>query len=263
VLEPIWNLKPETASRLRGRIEVILAAAQVKGWIDPDKPNPARWKNWLDHTLPQPKKLGVRGHHAAMPYKDVPAFMARLAETPGVAAKALQFLILTATRTTETLGAQWNEISFQTETWVIPKERMKMGEAFSVPLSDAALRLLSNQMGQRGKSVYVFPGRPRAPLSNMSLSMLLRRMGESVTVHGFRTSFRTWCSDIAHVEFEVAESALSHLVGDATSRFYNRTDLLERRRPEMARWADYVEGKNNVVPISKSHGHVRAPFRRA
>lgn len=261
VLEPIWNLKPETASRLRGRIEVILAAAQVKGWIDPDKPNPARWKNWLDHTQPLPKKLGVRGHHAAMKYADLPAFWTRLSETPGVAAKALQFLILTATRTTETLGATWDEISFPNETWLIPSSRMKMGEAFSVPLSDAALRLVADQMGQRGKSVYVFPGLPKKPLSNMSLSMLLRRMGESVTVHGFRTSFRTWCSDIDHAEFEVAESALSHLVGDATSRSYNRTDLLERRRPVMARWANYVEGKDNVVPIS--NGRTRAPLRRA
>ena len=270
VLEPMWNLKPETASRLRGRIEAVLAAAQVKGWINPDKPNPARWKNWLDQTLAAPKKLGKldrksgeqveRGHHAAMPYADVPALMARLAETPGVAAKALQFLILTATRTTETLGATWDEISFPNETWLIPSSRMKMGEAFSVPLSDAALRIVADQMGQRGKSVYVFPGLPKKPLSNMSLSMLLRRMGESVTVHGFRTSFRTWCSDIAHVEFEVAESALSHLVGDATSRSYNRTDLLERRRPVMARWANYVEGKDNVVSIK---GRARAPHRRA
>ena len=121
-----------------------------------------------------------------MKYKDLPAFWTRLTETPGVAALALQFLILTATRTSETLGAQWDEISFADETWVIPKERMKMGEAFSVPLSDAALRLLADQMSHRGKSPYVFPGRPRAPLSNMSMSMLLRRMGESVTVHGFQ-----------------------------------------------------------------------------
>jgi integrase len=136
VLTPIWTATPETASRLRGRIEVNLASAQVAGHIDPDKPNPARWRGWLDHMLPPPKKLGVRGHHAAMPYDQLPAFMARLAETPGVAAKALQFLILTATRTTETLGAQWDEISFQTETWMIPKERMKTGEAFGVPLSE-------------------------------------------------------------------------------------------------------------------------------
>jgi integrase len=259
VLTPIWNDKPETASRLRGRIEVILASAQVAGHIDPDKPNPARWRNWLDHMLPAPKKLGVRGHHAAMPYDQLPEFMARLAETPGIAAKALQFLILTATRTTETLGAQWDEISFPLAVWQIPKERMKMGEAFSVPLSEAALRLLGDQMGERGKSPYVFPGRPRQPLSNMSMSMLLRRMGESVTVHGFRTSFRTWCSDVAHVEFEVAESCLSHRVGSAVSRAYARSDMLERRRPVMESWSRYVTGNNaaNVVSISK--GRARAP----
>jgi integrase len=262
VLEPIWNLKPETASRLRGRIEAVLAAAQVKGWIDPDKPNPARWKNWLDQMLPTPKKLGVRGHHAAMSYHDLPDFWTRLSETPGTAERALQFLILTATRTTETLGAQWdNEISIQTETWVIPKERMKMGEEFSVPLSEQALRLLADQLG--GKNPYVFPGgRPKQPLSGMSMSMLLRRMGESATVHGFRTSFRTWCSDIAHVEFEVAESALSHLVGDKTSRSYNRTDLLDRRRPIMAAWANYVEGKADANVIALQ-GRARAPHRRA
>jgi integrase len=118
-----------------------------------------------------------------------PRLRPKLSATPGVAARALQFVILTATRTTETLGAQWDdEISFQTETWVIPKERIKMGEAFSVPLSEAALRVLGDQMGERGKSPYVFPGRPRAPLSGMAMSMLLRRMGESVTVHGFGTS---------------------------------------------------------------------------
>ena len=261
VLEPIWNLKPETASRLRGRIEAVLAAAQVKGWIDPDKPNPARWKNWLDQMLPTPKKLGVRGHHAAMSYHDLPDFWTRLSETPGTAARALQFLILTATRTTETLGAQWdNEISIQTETWVIPKERMKMDEAFSVPLSDAALHLLGDQMAGRGKNAFVFPGRPRQPLSNMSLSMLLRRMGIDATVHGFRTSFRTWCSDIAHVEFEVAESCLSHRVGSAVSRAYARSDMLERRRPIMESWSRYVTGTDaqNIVRIK---GRVRSPLR--
>ena len=262
VLTPIWTATPETASRLRGRIEVILSAAQVAGHIDPDKPNPARWRGWLDHMLPPPKKLGVRGHHKALPYADVPALMARLAETPGVAAKALMFLILTATRTSETLGAQWNEISFQTETWVIPKERMKMDEEFSVPLSDAALRLLADQMGQRGKNPYIFGGRPRAPLSNMSLSMLLRRMGIDATVHGFRTSFRTWCSDIRHVEFEVAESCLSHRVGSAVSRAYARSDMLERRRPIMESWSRYVEGKADANVIALQ-GRARAPHRRA
>jgi integrase len=261
VLRPVWSATPETGSRLRGRIEAVIDMARALGHIPEDRANVARWRGHLDHLLPKRQRL-TRGHHKALPYADVPALMARLAETPGVAAKALQFLILTATRSGEALGAQWDEISFQTETWVIPNSRMKMGEAFSVPLSDAALRLLGDQMGQRGKSVYVFPGLPKKPLSSMAMSMLLRRMGESVTVHGFRTSFRTWCSDIAHVEFEVAESCLSHLVGNAVSRSYNRTDLLERRRPVMARWADYVEGQSadNVVALK---GRVRAPLRRA
>jgi integrase len=193
-----------------------------------------------------------------------PSLRPKLSATPGVAARALQFVILTATRTTETLGAQWDdEISFQTETWVIPKERIKMGEAFSVPLSEAALRVLGDQVGERGKSPYVFPGRPRAPLSGMAMSMLLRRMGESVTVHGFRTSFRTWCSDIAHVEFEVAESCLSHRVGSAVSRAYARSDMLERRRPIMSLWANYVEGKADANVVSISKGRARAPLRRA
>jgi integrase len=262
VLRPIWNDIPETASRLRGRIEVVLDAARALGHIPEDRANVARWKGHLDHLLPRPGKL-TRGHHAAMPYDQLPEFMARLVETPGVAAKALQFLILTATRTSETLGAQWDEISFQTETWVIPKERMKMDEVFSVPLSDAALHLLGDQMGHRGKSTYIFGGRPRAPLSNMSLSMLLRRMGIDATVHGFRTSFRTWCSDIAHVEFEVAESCLSHRVGTAVSRAYARSDMLERRRPIMESWSRYIEGKADANVVSIRKPRIRAPYRRA
>jgi hypothetical protein len=161
-------------------------------------------------------------------------------------------------------GRRWSRWPFQRAGLALSSGRYEHADqvvVFHLALSDAALRLLGDQMGQSGKSVYVFPGRPRAPLSNMSMSMLLRRMGESVTVHGFRTSFRTWCSDIAHAEFEVAESALSHLVGDETSRSYNRTDLLERRRPIMSAWANYVEGKDNVVPISKPR--IRAPYRRA
>jgi integrase len=244
------------------RTALNLSAAQVAGHIDPDKPNPARWRGWLDHMLPPPKKLGVRGHHKALPYDQLPEFMARLAEINTIASRALQFLILTATRTSETVGAQWDEIRFQTETWVIPKERMKMGEAFLVPLSEQALRLLADQMGRRAKSPYIFAGRPRQPLSNMSLSMLLRRMGIDATVHGFRTSFRTWCSDIRHVEFEVAESCLSHRVGSAVSRAYARSDMLERRRPIMESWSRYVEGKAdaNVVALK---GRARAPHRRA
>jgi integrase len=264
VLEPIWTATPETASRLRGRIEAILASAQVAGWIDPDKPNPARWKNWLDHTLPPPKKLGVRGHHAAMPYADLPAFWAKLAEINTVAAKALMFTILCASRTSETINAVWDEVSFADSLWRVPKERMKMGVAHDVPLSEEALTILGDQLAGLGKNVHVFPGGlPKKPLSSMAMAMLMRRMGAGeFTVHGMRSAFRVWAGENG-VEFETAERCLAHSVGNEASQSYNRTTLLDRRRPVMQAWADHVTGKAdaNVVPISKPR--IRAPYRRA
>jgi integrase len=151
---------------------------------------------------------------------------------------------------------QWDEIDFDTATWVVPKERMKTNEAFSVPLSDRALVIVRTLEAARGKNPFVFAGRPQRPLSNMALAMLLRRMNINVTAHGFRTSFRTWCSDVAHAEFEVAEQCLSHRVGSAASRAYNRTSMLERRRPLMQAWADFVIGKtsDNVVPFRAAAG---------
>ena len=191
VLTPIWTATPETASRLRGRIEVILASAQVAGHVDPDKPNPARWKNWLDHMLPPPKKLGVRGHHAAMPYDELPEFMARFAETPGIAAKALVFLILTATRTTETLGAQWDEISFQTETWVIPSLGVKskclnraefVVVGWSDPEGSCHLvgSLLLGYYDPEGRLIYA--GRAGTGMSVQTLAMLHQRLEPLATV---------------------------------------------------------------------------------
>ena len=255
VLTPIWNDIPESASRLRGRIEVILASAQVVGWIDPDKPNPARWRGWLDHMLPHPKKIGSRGHHAAMPYTDLPKFMAKLAETPGVAAKALMFVVLTACRTSEVLNATWDEIDFQGATFVVPRSRMKMGVEHSVPLSGAALNILSGQQAARGKNPYIFPGgRPRQPLSGMAMTMAMRRLGAGeFTVHGFRSSFRDWAADTG-VEFSVAEQCLAHSVGNAVTAAYLRSTLLERRRPIMSAWADFVTGKtlNNVIELRRT-----------
>jgi integrase len=206
----------------------------------------------------------TRGHHAALAYSDIAEFVQRLRteQAGNTAALALQFLILTATRTTEVLHMTFDEVSFADAVWQIPASRMKTGEAFSVPLSDAALRLLGDQMG--GKSAFVFRGGlPKKPLSSMALAMLMRRMNVDATVHGFRTSFRTWCSDIRHVEFEVAESCLSHRVGSAVSRAYARSDMLERRRPIMESWSRYVTGADaaNVVSISKPR--IRAPYRRA
>ena len=250
VLKPIWSRVPETASRLRGRLESVIDAARALGHIPEDKANPARWKGHLDHLLPKPSKLS-RGHHASMPYQEVPAFMARLAEIDSIAALALEFLILTATRTGETLGARWDEVSFDDAVWQIPKERMKTGEAFSVPLCDRALDILRTLEAKRGQNEHIFPGRPTRGLSNMALAMLLRRLGIDVTVHGYRTSFRTWCSEVAHVEFELAELCLSHRIGSAVSRAYNRTTMTERRRPILQRWADFICLADNVIDIKR------------
>ena len=250
ILKPLWTTKSVTAGRLRGRIEVIIDAARVLGHIDADRANCARWKGHLQRLLPKPAKL-TRGHHAAMPYAELPAFMARLAETPGVAALALQFLILTATRTSETLNMTFDEIDFDKAVWQIPAARMKMGKEFSVPLSDAAVSILRAQKAEHGKNPHVFPGRPQRPLSSMAPNMLLRRMGVPVTVHGFRSSARSWMAAVAHAPFELAEAVLAHSVGNQTVAAYMRDDLLERRRPIMNAWADHCCGKttSNVIPM--------------
>ena len=255
VLTPLWTRAPVTGSRLRGRIEKVLDAARARGHIDRDRANPARWKGHLDLLLPKPAKL-ARGHHAALAYGDISDFVKRLQASDNMAALALEFLILTATRSGEILNARWDEIDFDTATWVVPKERMKTNEAFSIPLPYRALDILRALEAERGKNAFVFAGRPQRPLSNMALAMLLRRMNIDVTAHGFRTSFRTWCSDVAHAEFEVAEQCLSHRVGSAVSRAYNRSSMLERRRPLMQAWADFVTGKTggNVVPFRAAAG---------
>ena len=267
VLTPLWSAVPETAARLRGRIEAVPASAQVDGWIPEDKPNPARWRNWLERKLPKRQRL-TRGHHKAMPYQDVPAFMCSLSKTPGVAARALMLTILTAARTSEILGILWDEkivvegdvvdaIDFDKAVLTVAAERMKTGEPHSIPLNDPALAILRAQEQSRGRNPYVFPGRPQHMLSGMSMAMLLRRMGCSVTVHGFRSSFRVWCSEVNHTEFEVAESCLSHRIGNKVSRDYNRTKMIERRRPVMVAWAAYVMRDANVVPLKR---RVRAPL---
>jgi integrase len=253
VLEPKWRDAPETMSRLRGRIEVVLASAQVAGHIDPDKPNPARWKNWLDHMLPNPKKIGPRGHHAAMDYRDLPAFMAKLGQTVGDPARALAFTILTCARTDETLGMTFDEVNFQNAVWRVPASRMKMDKPHEVPLSDAAVAILHAQEAMRAQNPHVFPGRPMRGLSNMSMAMLMRRLGAGdYTVHGMRSTFRDWAADQG-VAFELAEAALSHKVGNAVTQAYLRTSMLERRPPVLAAWAAFVCGETdaNVVPIKR------------
>ncbi len=240
VLTPLWTRAPETGARLRGRIEAVLASAQVDGHIHPDRTNPARWKGWLDRKLANPKKIGDRGHHAAMPYDQVPEFMAALATQQGVAAKALAFLILAAARSGEVLNATWDEVSLDDKVWRIPAARMKMAKRHDVPLSDAAIDILHAQAELRGKNPHVFPSiLPRQALSNTSLALVMRRLGANATVHGMRASFRMWAADTG-VAFELAEACLAHTVGSAVVQAYQRSSMLERRRPVLDAWGSYI-----------------------
>jgi integrase len=240
VLQPIWQAKPETASRLRGRIERILNAAKAKGYRTGE--NPAAWRGHLETLLPKPSRLS-RGHHAAMRYQDVPAFVAKLRERAAVAGLALEFAILTAARSGEILGARWFEIDLDAEVWTIPTERMKAAREHRVPLSDPALAIL-RKVNEAKVSDYVFPGqRSGKPLSVMALEMMLRRMGiENATVHGFRSAFRDWAGNETHFPRELAEHALAHLIGDKAEQAYRRSDALARRRELMDAWARHCEG---------------------
>jgi integrase len=250
VLTPIWDRAPETASRLRGRIEAILDAARVLGHVDGNRANPARWKGHLQKVLPKPRKL-TRGHHAAMHYRDVPAFVARLRENPTAANKALEYAILTASRSGEVRGATWDEVDFKTATWTISSSRMKTEREHRVPLSDRAVEILRELKASQGENLHVFPGaRPRQLLSEMAFAMAMRRLGAGAfTPHGFRSAFRDWCSERAKAPFELAEKSLAHNVGNDVSRAYARSDLLDLRRSLMAQWALYCDGGTRVAQI--------------
>ncbi|MCD1644520.1 tyrosine-type recombinase/integrase [Aurantimonas coralicida] len=239
VLKPIWQTKNETASRLRGRIEQVLDAAKAKGLRSGE--NPARWRGHLEMLLPKRQKL-QRGHHAAMPYQDIPKFIASLHCREAAAALALEFTILTAARSGEALGALWSEIDQGAKMWTIPADRMKAGRQHRVPLSPRALEILK-KMEQAKVSGYIFPGqKAERPLSNMAMSMMLRRMNLAhFTVHGFRSAFRDWAGETTDFPREIAELSLAHSVGDATERAYSRGDALEKRRALMDAWASYCQ----------------------
>jgi integrase len=250
VLKPLWATKPETASRLRGRIERVLDFARARGQRSGE--NPARWRGHLDALLPKRAKL-TRGHHKAMPFDDLPAFMASLREREGIAPRALEFAILTAARSGEVLGARWDEVNLDAGQWIVPATRMKAGREHRVPLSARAVEIL-RQMEQARFSEFVFPGLKRnRPLSVMALDRVLRRMKVDVTVHGFRSAFRDWAGERTYFPREVAEAALAHLVGDAVERAYRRGDALEKRRLLMEDWARFCEpkGSGTVVPIGR------------
>jgi integrase len=258
VLKPIWTRVPETASRVRGRIEAILDYAKAD---DETRPNPARWRGHLAKKLPSAKHLdktvrragGVietvkRGHFAALPYADIPAFVTRLRALDGVAARGLEFLLLTATRSSETRGAKWSEIDFAARkpggaTWTIPIERLKNAKAakqpFVIPLSDRAVEILK-EMRAVASGDFVFPGRfDNRPLSAMAFFILLRSMGlGGITTHGFRSTFRDYAGDETHFPREVAEAALGHVIGGVEAA-YRRGDALKKRRELMDAWSRY------------------------
>lgn len=250
ILRPIWTTKAETASRLRGRIERVIDYATVRGWYD--KPNPARWKGHLKNALPARQKL-QRGHHAAMPYEDVPAFVTRLRAAEAMAARGLEFLILTAARSGEVLDAQWSEIDLDAGLWTVPAHRMKAGKEHRVPLSNRALEIVK-ALHEAKLHDYVFPGQAKGkPLSNMSFHMLMRRLKvDDFTPHGFRSSFRDWAAEETDHAREVAEAALAHTIGDATERAYRRGDALAKRRALMQDWADYVGGVAKAEPRAEA-----------
>jgi integrase len=257
VIEPLWATKPTTASRLRGRLEAIIGAAKARGEYVGE--NCAVWKGHLDKLLPAPRKVRAVANHAAMAYSAVPSFMTELRAREGIAAAAMEFLVLTAARTGETLGAKWQEIDFKKSVWTIPHTRMKGGRPHQVPLSAPAVAVLKRMEKLRTGEIIFFGQSSGRPLGNMALLVLLRRMNTAVTAHGFRSSFRDWCAEQTNFPSEVAEMALAHAVGNKVEAAYRRGDLLEKRRKLMNAWADYcakpvpvVKAGENVVAIRAS-----------
>lgn len=242
VLEPIWGAKQETAEKLREAIERVLDSAKVEGHRSGD--NPAAWRGSLEHVLHKPNDLSSRNHHAAMPHNEVAAFMKKLAEVGGVGARALEFTILTAARSGETRGAVWDEFDLAAKIWTVPAVRMKGGRPHRVPLSEKAVTLLKAMKAQAVNDL-AFPGvRDKRPLSDMSLAKALKAAGGGAyTVHGFRSTFRDWTTEVAHAPREISEASLAHAVGDAVERSYARSDALERRRALMADWSNYLLAK--------------------
>jgi len=244
-LRPIWREKPETASRVRGRIERILDAAKVEGHREGE--NPARWRGHLEHTLPKTGKLS-RGHHPALPYAEVPAFVAALRARVADSARALEFIILTAARSGEVRGMRANEVDMEAAVWTVPAERMKAGRPHRVPLPRAALELLAPRLAAIGREDFVFTNTKGGMLSDMVFEALYRRAKvEGITTHGFRSSFRDWAGDETDFPREVIEAALAHLVGDEGELAYRRGDALEKRRQLMELWASFVAAESGAA----------------
>lgn len=252
VLEPIWTKTPETASRVRGRIEAVLDAAKARGAREGE--NPARWRGHLSSLLPKSSKISRIQHHAALPFADVGEFIASLRAHDGVTPRALEFAILTAARTIEALGADWSEIDFVDKVWTVPADRMKAGKEHRVPLSARAIEILK-ELDAIKTSEFVFPGmKPGQSLSNMALLMLLRRMKRNdATVHGFRSTFRDWAAETTSFPNFVVEMALAHTIEDKVEGAYRRGDLFQKRRKLMDSWSNYCSRnvKSGIVQFRR------------
>jgi len=250
ILRALWQTRPETASRVRGRIERVLDSARAQDHRSGE--NPARWRGHLDLILPRRTKLS-RGHHAAMPYTEVPEFVRTIQQKLTMSNLALEFGILTAARSGEVREAAWTEVNRIDAVWTVPPKRMKEGREHRVPLCGRALEILNlaSRIAGKRQSEFVFPGtRPGRPLSDMSLAMAIRRNGQGqYTVHGFRSSFRDWAGDETDFAREIAEAALSHLVGDDSERAYRRSDALQKRRNLMNDWAKYLDADPSLTIV--------------
>jgi len=244
VLDPIWETKTETANRVRARIESILGWCAIHGYCSNE--NPARWQGYLDEVYPSPEKIKKKNHFSAMPYDKLPDFMEALKKRDGIAARALEFLILTASRTNEVIGDKrikkagvtWEEIDMARKVWTVPVDRMKSGKVHRVPLTDSAIELLKG-MGEGAPEDLIFPGPKGDTPSNNFLSAVMKRMEQPYTVHGFRSTFKDWARERTAYADEVSELALAHVNSDATRAAYARSELIDKRRLMMADWEQF------------------------
>ncbi|MGE9295867.1 MAG: tyrosine-type recombinase/integrase [Puniceicoccales bacterium] len=253
-LTPIWAAKPETANRVRQRIEAVIDYASALGVRSGD--NPARWRGHLDHLLPKPKKVRAVVHHPALPHAQVADFMTDLAKREGVAARALAFTILTAARSGETRGMTWSEVDLEAKVWTIPAGRMKAAKEHRVPLTDAALTLLGQRANGTPDDALIFGSEAKLgkPISDMSMTAVLRRMQrDDITVHGFRSTFRDWAGETTGFPREVIEAALAHGIKDKAEAAYARSDLFDKRRKLMQAWATIAAANTPSENIISLH----------
>jgi integrase len=239
VLQPIWTTKTSTAFQLRARIERVLSWCKVHKYRSGE--NPAAWRGHLDHLLPRPNKVRKVVHHAALPIDQLPGFMRELRQQPGIVPRALEFLILTASRLGETRNATWPEIDLANKVWTVPAGRMKAGKEHRVPLSSRTINIVQEMQTIR-RGDYVFPGQGRRPIGDTSFAILLRRMSVQVTTHGFRSCFRDWAAERTDTQNHIVEMALAHSIGDRVEASYRRGDLFEKRRQLMNAWGDFCTG---------------------